>query len=122
VVDPVGSEVSRECGVVADAVGSEVSRECGVVADAVGSEVSLEFEVADPVGSEVSWGCEVVADSVGSEVSRECEGVAEWTPFQTHCYSENVVEPGIESRTSESVTRNPNTEYACRTVISPDLY
>jgi hypothetical protein len=21
---------------------------------------------------------------------------AEWTPFQTHCYSENLVAPGIE--------------------------
>jgi hypothetical protein len=25
---------------------------------------------------------------------------AEWTPFQTHCYSENVVAPGIEPGTS----------------------
>jgi hypothetical protein len=31
---------------------------------------------------------------------------AEWTPFQTHCYSENVVAPGIESGTSGSVDRN----------------
>jgi hypothetical protein len=22
---------------------------------------------------------------------------AEWTPFQTHCYSENLVAPGIET-------------------------
>jgi hypothetical protein len=26
---------------------------------------------------------------------------AEWTPFQTHCYAENLVAPGIEPRTSE---------------------
>jgi hypothetical protein len=25
---------------------------------------------------------------------------AEWTPFQTHCYSENLVAPGIEPVTS----------------------
>jgi hypothetical protein len=25
---------------------------------------------------------------------------AEWTPFQTHCYSENLVAPGIEPETS----------------------
>jgi hypothetical protein len=28
---------------------------------------------------------------------------AEWTPFQTHSYVENVVAPGIESGTSGSV-------------------
>jgi hypothetical protein len=27
---------------------------------------------------------------------------AEWTPFQTHCYSENLVAPGIEPGTSGS--------------------
>jgi hypothetical protein len=25
---------------------------------------------------------------------------AEWTPFQTHCYSDNLVAPGIELGTS----------------------
>jgi hypothetical protein len=31
---------------------------------------------------------------------------AEWTPFQTHCYSENLVAPGIELGTSGSAARN----------------
>jgi hypothetical protein len=31
---------------------------------------------------------------------------AEWTPFQTHCYSENPVAPGIEPRTSGLAARN----------------
>ena len=31
---------------------------------------------------------------------------AEWTPFQTHYYSENLVAPGIEHETSVSVARN----------------
>jgi hypothetical protein len=31
---------------------------------------------------------------------------AEWTPFQTHCYSENVVAPRIEPRTSGFAARN----------------
>jgi hypothetical protein len=31
---------------------------------------------------------------------------AEWTPFQTHYFSENLVEPGIEPRTSGSVARS----------------
>jgi hypothetical protein len=30
----------------------------------------------------------------------------EWTPFQTHCYSENLVVPEIELGTSGSVARN----------------
>jgi hypothetical protein len=30
---------------------------------------------------------------------------AEWTPFQTHCYSENLVSPGIELWTSGSAAR-----------------
>jgi hypothetical protein len=32
--------------------------------------------------------------------------VAEWTPFQTHYFSKNVVAPGIEPGTSGSVARN----------------
>jgi hypothetical protein len=28
---------------------------------------------------------------------------AEWTPFQTHCFSENLEAPGIEPRTSGSL-------------------
>jgi hypothetical protein len=31
---------------------------------------------------------------------------AEWTPFQTHHYSENLVARGIEPGTSGSVARN----------------
>jgi hypothetical protein len=31
---------------------------------------------------------------------------AEWTPFQTHYFSENLVAPGMEAGTSESVARN----------------
>jgi hypothetical protein len=30
---------------------------------------------------------------------------AEWTPFQTHCYSENLVAPGIEPGTSGTAAR-----------------
>jgi hypothetical protein len=32
--------------------------------------------------------------------------VAEWTPFQTHCYSENLAVPGIKPMTSGSEARN----------------
>jgi hypothetical protein len=35
---------------------------------------------------------------------------AEWTPFQTHCHSENLVAPGIEPGASAGrkvTTRNP---------------
>jgi hypothetical protein len=35
-----------------------------------------------------------------------CTHEAEWTPFQTHCYSENLVAPGIEPGTSLSAARN----------------
>jgi hypothetical protein len=31
---------------------------------------------------------------------------AEWTPFQTHYFTENLVAPKIEPGTSESVARN----------------
>jgi hypothetical protein len=31
---------------------------------------------------------------------------AEWTPFQTHCYSENVVAPGIEPESSGKMLHN----------------
>jgi hypothetical protein len=31
---------------------------------------------------------------------------AEWVPFQTHCYSENLAAPGIESGTSGYAARN----------------
>jgi dimeric dUTPase (all-alpha-NTP-PPase superfamily) len=32
--------------------------------------------------------------------------VAEWTPFQTHRYSENLVALGIEPGTTKTVARN----------------
>jgi hypothetical protein len=35
-----------------------------------------------------------------------CTHEAEWTPFQTHYFSENLVVPGIEPRGSGSVARN----------------
>jgi hypothetical protein len=35
-----------------------------------------------------------------------CTYEAEWTPFQTHYFSENLVAPGIEPGTSVSVARN----------------
>jgi hypothetical protein len=35
-----------------------------------------------------------------------CTHEAEWTPFQTHYLSENLVAPGIEPGTSVSVARN----------------
>jgi hypothetical protein len=35
-----------------------------------------------------------------------CTHEAEWTPFQTHYFSENVVEPGIGPGTSGSVAKN----------------
>jgi hypothetical protein len=38
--------------------------------------------------------------------SSNCTLEAEWTPFQTHYFSENVVLPGIEPRTSGSLARN----------------
>jgi hypothetical protein len=31
---------------------------------------------------------------------------AEWNPFQTHCYTENLVELGIELGTSAALARN----------------
>jgi hypothetical protein len=35
-----------------------------------------------------------------------CTHEAEWTPFQTHYFSENLIAPGIEPGTSGSVARN----------------
>jgi hypothetical protein len=39
---------------------------------------------------------------------------AEWTLFQAHCYSENLVSPGIEPGTSVSAARNSDHETAIR--------
>jgi hypothetical protein len=41
---------------------------------------------------------------------------AKWTPFQTHCYSENLAVPGIEPGTSGSAARKSDeqtTEAVC---------
>jgi hypothetical protein len=35
-----------------------------------------------------------------------CTHEAEWTPFQTHYFSENLEAPGNRTRTSASVARN----------------
>jgi hypothetical protein len=35
---------------------------------------------------------------------------AEWTPFETDCYSENLVDPGVEPGTSASAARNSDHE------------
>jgi hypothetical protein len=44
------------------------------------------------------------ADREGCRVVSAAE--AEWTPFQTNYFSENLVAPGIEPGTSRSVARN----------------
>jgi hypothetical protein len=46
---------------------------------------------------------------------------ADWIPFQTHCYSENLVAPGIELGTSELAARNSDhytTEAVSATTIT----
>jgi hypothetical protein len=40
------------------------------------------------------------------QVAPRCPREAEWTPLQSHCFSENLEAPGIEPRTYESVARN----------------
>jgi hypothetical protein len=40
------------------------------------------------------------------QVAPHCTDGAEWTPFQTHYFSENPVVPGIETGTSESIARD----------------
>jgi hypothetical protein len=42
---------------------------------------------------------------------------AEWTPFQTHCYAENLVAPRIEPRTSGLAVRNSD-HWTTEAVIS----
>jgi hypothetical protein len=37
------------------------------------------------------------------QVAPQLSSEAEWTTFQTHCFSENLEAPGIEPGTSESV-------------------
>jgi hypothetical protein len=46
------------------------------------------------------------ADIFSSKHFLSCIHEAEWTPSQTHYYSENLVSPEIELGTSGSVTRN----------------
>jgi hypothetical protein len=43
---------------------------------------------------------------------------ADWTPFQTHFYSEHLVAPGIEPGTSESVASNVTT--ICSKFLCPN--
>jgi hypothetical protein len=40
------------------------------------------------------------------QVALQLYSEAEWTPFQTHYFSENLVALGIEPETSGSVVRN----------------
>jgi hypothetical protein len=50
---------------------------------------------------------------------------AEWTPFQTHCYSENLTAPGIEPRTSGLAARNSDhkaTEAVCYEFIYVPIF
>jgi hypothetical protein len=59
---------------------------------------------ADPLRSLISvfW---TAAATLLSSSSSFILTMAEWTPFQNHCYSENVAEPGIEPGTSGSATK-----------------
>jgi hypothetical protein len=42
------------------------------------------------------------------QVAPHCTHEVEWTPFQTHYFSENLVAPGIEPRNPIPVARNSN--------------
>jgi hypothetical protein len=60
---------------------------------------------ADPLRSLIS----VFYTEAATFLSCSCSFIltkAEWTPFQTDCYSENLVAPGIEQGTSGSAARN----------------
>jgi hypothetical protein len=46
---------------------------------------------------------------------------AEWTPFQTHCYSENFVAPAIEPRASVLEARNSDHETTETVLRFPSL-
>jgi hypothetical protein len=58
----------------------------------------------DPLGSLISvfYGVATFLSSSSSFILTR----AEWTPFQTHCYSENLVSPVIEPGTSGLAARN----------------
>jgi hypothetical protein len=59
---------------------------------------------ADPLRSLISVFYTGAATFLSSSSSFILTG-AEWTPFQTHCYSENLVAPEIEPGTSGSAGR-----------------
>jgi hypothetical protein len=50
---------------------------------------------------------------------------AEWTPFQTHYFSENLIAPGIEPGTFGSVARNlttrPQRRHLFRIILVKDF-
>jgi hypothetical protein len=48
----------------------------------------------------------VLAATFSSGQLLSCTHEAEWTPFQTHYFSENLVAPGFEPGTLGSVARN----------------
>jgi hypothetical protein len=60
---------------------------------------------ADPLRSLISV-FETVAATFLSSNSSFIITKAEWTPFQTHCCSENLVAPGIEPVTSGLAARS----------------
>jgi hypothetical protein len=60
---------------------------------------------ADPLRSLISVFYTGAATFLSSSSSFTVTRV-EWTPFQTHCYSENLVVPGIELGTSGSASRD----------------
>jgi hypothetical protein len=47
-----------------------------------------------------------LASAFSSKQLLNCTYEAEWTPFQTHYFSENLVLPGIEHGTTGTVARN----------------
>jgi hypothetical protein len=65
-------------------------RGCNVVGTTTPTAVNLNFLYLEPL-------------LFHSRFSYDHE--AEWTPFQTHYFSENLVAPGIETGTSGSVAR-----------------
>jgi hypothetical protein len=64
---------------------------------------------ADPLRSLISvfW---TVAATLLSNSSSFILTRAEWNPFQTHCFSGNLLAPGIEPWTSGTAVRNPDHE------------
>jgi hypothetical protein len=59
---------------------------------------------------DVAWSAQRIPKAVKSRFSRpellNYPHEAEWTPFQTHYFSENLAAPGIEPGTSGYVPRN----------------